>query len=164
MPVDEKVYTGTSKKAHTQQKMKELSADTNSSCAHHLGYVLPTYPNIPLDHIVMNELHLILRIMDVLIRKLILYADSEDHRQKEHHGVESHIVRKLELAIHSGGASFQIWQNKEPSYCMVCQYLEATIGLHCLVSTSWLFSRSFLQRWTLVSRMTFLHMLQSFGM
>ena len=56
MSVDEKVYTGTSKKAHTQQKMKELSAHTNSSCAQHLGYVLPTLLNIPLYHIMMDEL------------------------------------------------------------------------------------------------------------
>ena len=68
-----------------------------------------------LDHIVLDELHLLLRIMDVFIRNLILYADSEDHRQKAHHGVESHNVRKLEQAIRSCGVCFQIWQNKEPT-------------------------------------------------
>ena len=104
MSVDQKVYTDTSKKAHTLQKMKELSAHSYSSCAHHLGCVLPPLLNILPDHIVMDELHLLLRIMDLLIRNLILYADSEDHRQKEHHGVESCSVRNLEQAICSCGA------------------------------------------------------------
>ena len=61
--------------------------------------MLPPLVNIPLDHIVLDELHLLVRIMDVLIRNLILYADSKDHRQKAHHGVESHNVRKVEQAI-----------------------------------------------------------------
>ena len=115
MSVDEKVYTDTSKKARTLQKMKELSAHSYSSCARHLGCVLSPLLNIPVDHIVIDELHLLLRIMDVLIRNLILYADSEDHRQKEHHGVESHSVRNLEQAIRSCGVCFQIWKNKEPT-------------------------------------------------
>ena len=116
MSVDEKVYTDSSKKARTLQKMKDLSSHSYSSCTCHLGCVLPPLVNIPLDHIVLDELHLLLRIMDVLIRNLILYADSEeDHCQKAHHGVESHNVRKLEQAIRSCGVCFQIWQNKEPT-------------------------------------------------
>ena len=53
--------------------------------------------------------------MDVLIRNLILYADSEDHHQKEHDGEESHNMRKLEQTIFSCGVCFHIWQNKEPT-------------------------------------------------
>ena len=75
----------------------------------------PPLINIPLDRIVLDEVHLILRIMDILIRNLILYADSEDHRQKTHHGVESHNIKKLEQAIRSCGVCFQIWQNREPT-------------------------------------------------
>ena len=88
-----RLCTDTSRKACTLQKMKDLSAHSYSSwdvC------VLPPLVNIPLDHIVLDELHLLLRIMDVLIRNLILYADSEE---KAHHGVESHSVRKVEQAI-----------------------------------------------------------------
>ena len=43
MPVDEKVYTNTSKKAHTLQQTKELSAHSYSSCAHHMGCVMLLY-------------------------------------------------------------------------------------------------------------------------
>ena len=115
MSVDEKVYTDSSKKARTLQKMKDLSSHSYSSCTCHLGCMLPPLVNIPLDHIVLDELHLLLRITDVLIRNLILYVDSEDHCQKAHHGVESHNVRKLEQAIRSCGVCYQIWQNKEPT-------------------------------------------------
>ena len=95
--------------------MQELSSKSYSTCTRHLGCVLPPLIKIPLDRVVLDELHLLLRIMDVLIRNLIFYADSEDHRQKERHGVESHNLRKLEQAIRSCGVCFQIWQNKEPT-------------------------------------------------
>ena len=108
--MDEKEYT--EKKAQTLQKMQDLSACSYSSCARHLGCVLPPLINIPLDCVVLNELHLLLRIMDVLIRNLVLYADSEDHRQKAHHGVESLHLKKLEQTIRSCGVCFQIWQNR----------------------------------------------------
>lgn len=115
MSVDKKVYNDTTKKARTLQMIKELSSHSYSSCSRHLGCVLPPLFNISLDNIVLDELHLLLRIMDVLIRNLIHYADGEDHRQKEHHGTESNNVRKLEQAIRSCGVCFQIWQNKEPT-------------------------------------------------
>ena len=53
--------------------------------------------------------------MDVLIRNLILHADSEDHRQKAHYGVKQVNVRKLEQAIRSCSVCFQIWQNNKPT-------------------------------------------------
>lgn len=108
--MEEKEYT--EKKTQTLEKMQELSARSYSSCAQHLGCVLPPLINIPLDCVVLDELHLLLRNMDVLIRNLILYADSEDHRQKAQHGVESHNLKKLEQAICSCGVCFQIWQIK----------------------------------------------------
>ena len=112
MSVDEKVYT--EDKARTLQKMQELSSHSYSLCARHVGCVLPPLVHISLDRIVLDELHL-LQIMDVLIRNLIHYADSQDHHQKTHHGVESHNLRKLEQTIRSCGVYFQIWQNKEPT-------------------------------------------------
>ena len=53
--------------------------------------------------------------MDVLITKLILYADSIDHQQRVHHGIENQSLRKLEQVIRSCGVCFQTWQNKEPT-------------------------------------------------
>ena len=107
------MYTET--KARTLKKMQELSSKSYRNCARHLGCVLPPLINVPLDHVVLDELHLLLRIMDILIRNLILYADSREHRQKEHRGEECHNLRKLEQAIRSCGVCFQIWLNKEPT-------------------------------------------------
>ena len=98
MSVDE-VYT--EKKARTLDKMKELSGKSHRSCSHHLGCVQPPLINIPLDRILLDELHLLLRIMDVLLRSLILYADSMDHRRNEHHGQESNHLEMLEQVIRS---------------------------------------------------------------
>ena len=55
MSVDEKVYTDTSKKARTLQRMQELSSHSYSSCSRHLGCVLPPLLNIPLDNIVLDD-------------------------------------------------------------------------------------------------------------
>ena len=76
---DEKVYT--EDKARTLKKIQELASHSYSSCAQHMGCVLPPLVNISLDQIVLDELHLLLRIVDVLIRNWILYAGSIDHRQ-----------------------------------------------------------------------------------
>ena len=113
MSVNEKTYTET--KARTLEKMQAISSHSYSTCARHLGCVLPPLIKISLDRIVLDELHLLLRIMDILLRNLILYADSVDHRQRAHHGVECHNIRKLEQTIRSCGVCFQIWQNKEPT-------------------------------------------------
>ena len=79
MSVDEKVYT--EDKFRTLKKMKELASHSYSSCVHHMGCVLPPLVTNSLDQIVLDELHLLLWIMDVLIRNLILYAESIDHWQ-----------------------------------------------------------------------------------
>ena len=111
--MDKKVYTET--KARTLSRMKELASRSYTTCGRHLGCVRPPLIDVPLDRVVLDELHLLLRIMDILIRNLILYADSKDQRQRTHHGVEQHHVRKLEQTIRSCGVCFQIWQNKEPT-------------------------------------------------
>ena len=61
---------------------------------------------------VLNELHLLLRIGDVL---LILQVDSMGHKRKEHDGEDSNGIRDLEEAIRACGVSFQIRQNREPT-------------------------------------------------
>ena len=56
---------------HSQ--MKETRSD---SCHVHLGCIRRPLFDIQLENIVLDELHLLLRIGDVLIRNLILHADS----------------------------------------------------------------------------------------
>ena len=108
MDVDEE-YTDT--RARTLTQMKETRR--SNSCHIYLGCIRPPLFNIKLKDIVLDELHLLLHITDVLIRNLILFADSSDHRSKAHRGVVTSHVKDLEAAIQSCGVSFQIHQRRE---------------------------------------------------
>ena len=109
MAIDDKVYTDSRARSLTQMKTKR-----SDSCHIHLGCIrLPLF-HIKLENIVLDELHLLLRIGDVLIRNLILFADSSDHCIKAHRVVTSHI-KELEAAIQSCGVSFQIQQKRKAS-------------------------------------------------
>ena len=105
----------TKKKARSLSEMQKLGSRSYSSCSKHLGCIKSPLISIPLNHIVLDELHLLLRIGDVLLRNLIWYMDSLDHRSKAHMGEQTNHIRQLEEAIHSCGVSFQVWQNREPS-------------------------------------------------
>lgn len=72
--------------------------------------------NIPLHHIVLDELHLLLRITDVLLANLIEDAmewdDREDFlkRRGETKGVH---LRNLTQVINSCGVTFSVWEKKD---------------------------------------------------
>ena len=108
MSVDEEVYTDT--KARSLADMKTLASKGYRSYAKHLGCVRQPLFDIPLDHIVLDELHLLLRVGDVLLRNLILQVDSMGHKRKEHEGQGSNSIRELEEAVLACGVSFQIRQ------------------------------------------------------
>ena len=95
--------------------MKTLVTKGYRSCTKHLGCVRQPLFDIPLDRIVLDELHLLLRIGDVLLRNLILQVDSMGHRRKEHNGQDSNGIKELEEAVRACGVSFQIRQNREPT-------------------------------------------------
>ena len=113
MSVEEEEYT--LRRARTLNEMQELASKCYSSCSKHLGCIKVPLISIPLNRILLDELHLLLRIGDVLLRNLILYFDSVDHRNMAHRGERTYSLQKLEDAIRSCGVSFHIWQNKEPS-------------------------------------------------
>jgi len=76
MSVDEEVYS--------QEKARSLSLKSDCQhstrqCSKHLGCIHTPLLNVELDSIVVDELHLMLRVGEVLLRNLILYADSRDH-------------------------------------------------------------------------------------
>ena len=75
----------------------------------HLGSKNP--PILPLEptSLVLDELHLLLRIGDVLLRNLILHADSLDQEtyMASERRTDNHI-RSLELHINRCGVSFSI--------------------------------------------------------
>ena len=102
-------YTQSHARSLTQMKKTKRS----DSCHVHLGCIHPPLFHIELENIVLDELHLLLQIGDVLIRNLILFADSRDHRSKAHRGVVTSHIKELEAAIQSCGVSFQIQQKRE---------------------------------------------------
>ena len=96
MEVDKKEYTECRARSLSQMKQTRPS----NSCHVHLGCVRSPLFNIELQNIVLDELHL-LRIGDVLIRNLILHADSCDQRSRAHRGTVTTHIRDLEAAIYS---------------------------------------------------------------
>ena len=59
----------------------------------------------------MDELHLLLRVTDVLIRTLISLAASRDHEEQQRRGETSNHIRQLEQAVQSYKVMFTIWQH-----------------------------------------------------
>ena len=99
--------------ARSLQSLKANSRFGSSSCHKHRGSIHPPLLNLELDRIVLDELHLMLRIGDNLIRNLVLYASSQDHRQSNHNGVTTSTLRSLEQLVRSCGVSFKIWQCRD---------------------------------------------------
>ena len=69
----------------TLEEIKECAQLSQSSRpAQRLGAINPPLFEIDLEHVVIDELHLLLRITDKLINNLVLRAAELDHRSKEH--------------------------------------------------------------------------------
>ena len=71
--------------------------------------------NIDLDHVVLDELHLLLRVMDVLlnniIQEVISWDQKENFNKKKSERRNTHLT-KLQETIRSCGVSFDIWEKK----------------------------------------------------
>ena len=65
MSIEESVFT--EKKARSLSTLREKSQFANKPCHQHLGNIHPPLLNIELTKVVVDELHLLLRVMDVLI-------------------------------------------------------------------------------------------------
>ena len=111
MSIEDNVYC--TDKAKTLSSMKELSRFSSQTCNRHKGCIHPPLVNTDPNSIVLDELHLMLRIGNVLIRNLILFAHSQDHYSQEHLREKTHHIQELERAISSCGVSFHIWQKRE---------------------------------------------------
>lgn len=81
---------------------------TKSTVDARLGCIHPPLFEIELDHVVIDELHLLLRVTDKLISALILRMAHLDHSSRIHQGTQSSHMRQLVSAIKSCGVSFQV--------------------------------------------------------
>ena len=69
--------------------------------------------NIELDHVVLDELHLLLRIMDVLINNLVIAVvewDKKENLNKRKADQKDSHIKTLQSTIRSCGVSFDIWE------------------------------------------------------
>ena len=68
---------------------------------------------VELDHVVLDELHLLLRVMDVLINNLVKEAvewDKKENFNKRKADQKDNHVKTLQSTIRSCGISFDIWE------------------------------------------------------
>lgn len=91
----------------TLQKIKEFASKSkgeNYCCVH------DPLLNIPLDHIILDELHLLLRISDILIDNIVQDAMQWDDKETWITGKKKVHLDKLIQAINSCGVSFSFWE------------------------------------------------------
>ena len=113
MSVPVEVYE--TKRARCLSSLQRHCVFASQSCAKHKGCIHPPLLEIELDRVVADELHLLLRITDVLLRNLILQVDMEQHRCRERSLPVTCTMQQLEDAVRSCGVCFKIWQLREPT-------------------------------------------------
>ena len=58
----------------------------------------------------LDELHLLLRVSDILIRNLIHLADQLNQRQKQREGAHGNHMQTLQTLVNSCGVQFKVTQ------------------------------------------------------
>ena len=110
MAVDPAVYCRD--KARTLQSLRTGSKESKKD--KRKGAVHPPLFDVEIDHIVVDELHLLLRVVGVLLRNLIYEVLRIDTSMKERNATvtQTHLSMLLE-AVRSCGVSFKVWQAKD---------------------------------------------------
>ena len=104
---------------YCSSELKRTLKDLKESCTKHskenFCCINPPLLNIELDHVLPDELHLLLRIMDVLTGNLVKDAinwDLQDNwNKKKCEHVHTHLT-DLKDAIRSCGIPFDIWEKR----------------------------------------------------
>ena len=89
------------------QEMAKMRPGENYCCVHQ------PLLNLPVDHIILDELHLMLRITDILINNLISDAmqwDEKDDIRKTRNVPKGEHLKRLLDTIRSCGVSFSVWE------------------------------------------------------
>ena len=72
--------------------------------------------NVPLDHVIPDELHLLLRITDVLLTNVLDDAMERDEKEDnlKARGMEKGVhLKAIVKIINSCGVSFNVWQKQD---------------------------------------------------
>ena len=110
MSVIEETYTSS---CPTGKACTLASLHTNcafSKPTKHLGSKHPPLLELEPSQYVLDELHLLLRVSDVLVHNLIYYADHHDQTQHLRRGTNGTHIPGLEDLVKSCGVAFKICQ------------------------------------------------------
>ena len=77
------------------------------------GQTRKPFINVPLDHILLDELHLMLRVTDVLTDNLIREVMERDRRNGSSKALKGEFLNKLVKAIQDCGISFSVWERSD---------------------------------------------------
>ena len=107
--VSEDKYTSTPPQGKARTLAGLMENCQYSQMRKRLGSKHPPILQIEPTNVIIDELHLLLRIGDVLLRNVILQADSLDNRVYHHEGrrTDNHL-RTLELLVRRCGVTFKI--------------------------------------------------------
>lgn len=99
--------------APLKRTLEELHECACKSKGENYCCAFPPLLDIPLDHIILDELHLMLRITDILIGNLIEDAMQWDDKENflSHEKQKIHLD-KLINTINSCGVSFSVWEKR----------------------------------------------------
>ena len=65
------------------------------------------------DSVVIDELHLFMRIFDILIRNLIYELINRDHHSRR--ATDTPFIKTLEATISESGVTFRVWEKRDAS-------------------------------------------------
>ena len=99
-------------KARTLEFLRRASKESHKD--KRKGAIHPPLFNIELDHVILDELHLLLRVVGVLLRNLIYEVLRIDRSTKERSATiaQTHLSMLVD-AVRSCGVSFKVWRAKD---------------------------------------------------
>ena len=100
--------------SRTNEDLVKCALAHSHSCVH------KPLVNLPLQNVIIDELHLMLRITDRLLENLIQEVKDFDNLEKLKSGLKAAVgdnshVHKLVLAIRECGVSFKVWETRDKS-------------------------------------------------
>ena len=110
MSVSKEMYIQTDHKGRTLETLKTCSQYPPSAATDkRLGSIESPLLDIEIDHVVPDELHLLLQVTDILIRNLIFYMKKLDVKARSGNQHVNNLVTK----VRECGISFQIWEARD---------------------------------------------------
>ena len=98
MSVSKEMYIQTDHKDRTLETLKKCSQYPPSAATDkRLGSIESPLLDIEIDHVVPDELHLLLRVTDILIRNLIFYMKKLDVKARSGNQHVNNLVTKVRV-------------------------------------------------------------------